>query len=73
MTNKLPKPLPVSECVKMKDRLQQQLEKRYKGLSDVERRAQRIKDIQAHPVLGPLYEELTAQARKKKGQQGRAA
>lgn len=56
----MPNDLPMPECVQMKQRIQNELEERYRGMNDAERRAQRVKDIQANPVLGPLYARLVA-------------
>ena len=55
----MPNDLPLPECVQMKQRIQAELEDRYRGMDDMQRRTQRMKDIKANPVLGPLYERLS--------------
>jgi len=54
----MPNELPLPECVQMKHRIQAELEQRYAGLTPEQRRLQRSKDIEANPILGPLYKRL---------------
>lgn len=46
------------ECVKMKHRIQEQLEEEYRGLSDDERNKLIREKIDAHPLFGPLVRRL---------------
>lgn len=54
----MPNELPTPQCVQMKQRIQAELEHRYRGLTPEQRRDQRRKDIEADPILGPLYRRL---------------
>lgn len=59
------------ECVQMKHRIQQELDERYRGLSQEERRIQMEQDILANPILGPLVRtpesQGPAQAQSRRG------
>ncbi len=65
-TPEYPAPPKLPECVQMKHRIQQELDERYQGLSQEERRIQMERDILANPILGPLYERLKAKAQRKR-------
>lgn len=64
--------MPDSECVTLKNRIQEELTERYRGLTEQEREAQRLQDILAHPTLGPFFQELQADAAKRRDS-GKAA
>lgn len=51
-------PIKLPQCLVMKYRIQEELLDRYAGLSNEERQKRELEDINADPILGPMFRRL---------------
>lgn len=47
------------DCVEMKQRIQDQINAEFEGMSEEEVEEATLREIQSHPVFGPMWERLS--------------